>query len=214
MEGWIKLYRKFCEWEWFNISEMVHLFIYLLLNANREDGEWRGAKIQRGQILTGLNSLHQNTNISYQTIRTCLKRLEKTKEINIQVTNKYSIITILNYESYQNGQIDVNNLPNKELTLNYQATNKQLTTNKKYKTEETEKNKKKIFVAPSLKEVEIYFGENGYRQDSAVKAYNYYSVADWHDSKGSKIINWKQKMQSVWFKDENKILSEKAKFVF
>ena len=72
----------------------------------------------------------------------------------------------------------------------------------------------KEFVPPSLEELEMYFGENGYRRESAMKAYNYYSVADWHDSKGNKIINWKQKMQAVWFKDENKIPSEKAKFVF
>jgi hypothetical protein len=129
MEGWIKLYRKFSDWEWFNISEMVHLFIYLLLNANHEDGEWRGVKIQRGQILTGLKTLNERTKISFQTLRTCLKRLEKTKEINIQVTNKYSIITICNYESYQNGQQITNKQANKELTSNQQATNKQLTTN-------------------------------------------------------------------------------------
>ena len=72
----------------------------------------------------------------------------------------------------------------------------------------------KEFIPPLLEELEMYFGENGYRRESAVKAYNYYSVADWHDSKGNKIINWKQKMQAVWFKDENKIPSEKAKFVF
>jgi len=53
---WIKLYRKFDEWEWFNISEMVHLYIYLLLNANNIDGEWRGVQIKRGQILTGLKN--------------------------------------------------------------------------------------------------------------------------------------------------------------
>lgn len=101
MEGWIKLYRKFGEWEWFNVSEMVHLFIYLLLNANREDGTWRGIEVKRGQILTGLESLHKVTGISIRTIRTCLDRLQTTREIDRQTTNKYSIITICNYESYQ-----------------------------------------------------------------------------------------------------------------
>lgn len=123
METWIKLYRKFDEWEWFNISEMVHLFIYLLLNANNADGEWRGVQIKRGQILTGLNSLHQKTKISNQTLRTCLKRLEKTKEINIQVTNRYSIITICNYDTYQTNQQTTNKRTNKQLTSNQQATN-------------------------------------------------------------------------------------------
>ena len=145
MEGWIKLYRKFSEWEWFNISEMVHLFIYLLLNANHEDGKWRGIEIKRGQILTGLNSLNENTGISLQTLRTCLRRLEETQEINSKVTNKYRIITICNYECYQGEILNSNKQPNKQLTSNQQTTNKQLTTNKNEennKNENKEENKK------------------------------------------------------------------------
>lgn len=127
MEGWIKLHRKFSKWEWFNISEMVHLFIYLILNANHADGTWRGTKVKRGQILTGLKSLNEKTKISHQTLRTCLKRLKKTGEINMQSTNKFSIITICNYDSYQPEIFTVNT----QLTNDQQATNKQLTTNKK-----------------------------------------------------------------------------------
>jgi hypothetical protein len=70
---------------------------------------------------------------------------------------------------------------------------------------EQEKRKpKKVFIPPTLLEVEDYFKENGYTRQSAIKAFKYYNVADWSDSKGNKIKNWKQKMQGVWFKDENK----------
>lgn len=206
MEGWIKIYRKLCQWEWYNISEMVHLFIHLLLNANRETGEWRGVKIERGQILTGLNSLHKDTNISYQTLRTCLKRLEKTKEINIQSTNRFSIITICNFESYQNIQQTSNNQSNKQLTSYQQTTNKQLTTNKNNNTEESKKKKriKKEFIPPSLVEVENYFLENGYKKEIGKKAWMGYDVANWYDTGGKPVLNWKQKMINVWFKNENK----------
>ena len=126
MEGWIKLYRKFSDWEWFNISEMVHLFIYLLLNANHEEGTWRGITIKRGQILTGLNTLNEKTGISIRSLRTCLDRLQKTKEIDRQTTNKYSLITICNYESYQGNGITTDKQPDKQPTSNRQATdNKQ-----------------------------------------------------------------------------------------
>ncbi len=126
MEGWIKLYRKFSDWEWFNISEMVHLFIYLLLNANHEEGTWRGIIIKRGQILTGLNTLNEKTGISIRSLRTCLDRLQKTKEIDRQTTNKYSLITICNYESYQGNDITTDKQPDKQPTSNRQATdNKQ-----------------------------------------------------------------------------------------
>jgi len=153
-EGWIKIYRKFSDWEWFNISEMVHLFIYLLINANHQDGEWRGINIKRGQILTGLNSLNNDTKISIQTLRTCLKRLEKTHEINIQVTNKYSIITICKYDDYQTEKTITNKQSNKQLTFNQQTTN-----NKQEYKEEKEINTN-VFIYSEFYDNQIKLSEN------------------------------------------------------
>lgn len=68
--------------------------------------------------------------------------------------------------------------------------------------------KKKKLIPPILDEVKLYFHENGYREDIAIRAFNFYNEAKWHDSKGNPVRNWKQKMISVWFKDENKIKDE------
>ena len=57
----------------------------------------------------------------------------------------------------------------------------------------------------SVDEVKEYFNKNGYSAESAVKFFNYYSVANWCDAKGKKVKNWKQKAQSVWFKPENEL---------
>ncbi len=67
---------------------------------------------------------------------------------------------------------------------------------------------------PNLEQVKSYFLDNGYSEQSAVKAFNYYSVAGWKDSNGKQVRNWKQKMQSVWFKDENKKPSGSSSIVF
>lgn len=61
------------------------------------------------------------------------------------------------------------------------------------------------FVPPTILEVQTYFTDNGYTLESGTKAFNYYNVANWKDSTGKQVKNWKQKMQSVWFKDENLI---------
>ena len=66
------------------------------------------------------------------------------------------------------------------------------------------------FVPPTVFDVKEYFESNGYTTESGEKAFNYYNVADWKDSSGKQVKNWKQKMQSVWFKEENKI-KEKPK---
>jgi hypothetical protein len=67
--------------------------------------------------------------------------------------------------------------------------------------------RKTIFIPPELFEVEDYFFENGYTKDSANKFFKSYSVADWFDSRGNPVKNWKQKANMVWFKDDNKIRS-------
>ena len=64
--------------------------------------------------------------------------------------------------------------------------------------------KEKIFTAPNLEEVKNYFNENGYLPEAGEKAFNYYDAAQWHDSSGKPVLSWKQKMQAVWFKPENK----------
>lgn len=137
MDGWIKIYRKFLDWEWFHVPEMVQLFIYLLLSANREDKKWNGITIQRGQLVTSLESIHQKTSLSVRTIRTCITRLKTTNEIAINSTNRYTQITICNYDTYQycNSQSDKqNDEPNDKQPTNERQTNdKRTTTNKNIK---------------------------------------------------------------------------------
>lgn len=68
---------------------------------------------------------------------------------------------------------------------------------------------RKSFVAPTIQEVKDYFLLKGYNEATAIKAFDYYEAGDWHDAKGLKIISWKQKMISSWFKDENRIQNTK-----
>ena len=101
MDGWIKIHYKFLEWEWFQEDGMVILFINLLLRANYQSKKWKGLDIERGQLVTGRKQLSVETGLSEKKVRTCLSRLEQTGEISIETTNKYSIITVSNYETYQ-----------------------------------------------------------------------------------------------------------------
>ena len=73
-----------------------------------------------------------------------------------------------------------------------------------------DKNIKKETSTPTLEDLILYFSQNGYSEIAAKKAFDYYSVADWKDSKGNKVKNWKQKMQGVWFKPENKIIESNS----
>jgi hypothetical protein len=65
-----------------------------------------------------------------------------------------------------------------------------------------------IFIPPTIEEMTKYFTDNGFPEELARRAFNGYAAADWHDSYGNKIKNWKQKAQHVWFKPEAKIKPE------
>lgn len=105
MERWVKLYDKFTEWEWFDNSHMVHVFIYLFLRANTRQERWHGIEIGRGQLVTSVAKIAADTHISTQSVRTCLKRLLSTGEIVKKSTNQSTIITIVNYDRYQQSPV-------------------------------------------------------------------------------------------------------------
>jgi len=65
------------------------------------------------------------------------------------------------------------------------------------------KGKGKGFVPPSFIQFENYCKENGFK-NIAERAFKGYSENDWKDSKGNKVLNWKSKLQNVWFDDKNK----------
>jgi hypothetical protein len=75
------------------------------------------------------------------------------------------------------------------------------------KEEERESKAEKVritYIPPTLDEVKIYFKENGYSDEAAIKAFEHYSLGNWHDTNGKPVFAWKQKMHTVWFKPENK----------
>jgi len=185
MTGWIKIHRKFLDWEWFNKSEAVHLFMYLVLKANHKDGQWQGIDIKKGQFITSFGKISADTGISLQTIRTLLKKFEKTNEINIQATNKFTILTICKYECYQ----QENEMPNTQLTNKQQTTNNQLTTNK------NDKNNKEIYI-PELSEFLAFAIQecSNINQDDVKHKYKSWVMNEWKDGNDKPIKNWKTKL--------------------
>ena len=100
-EGYIKLFRSMTTWEWYQDANTTRVFLHLLLNANWEDSRYRGYDIPRGSVVTGLHSLSESLGISIKSVRTALKHLKATGEVTIKTTNRFSIVTIANWEKFQ-----------------------------------------------------------------------------------------------------------------
>ena len=156
MDGWVKIFRNLINWEWYDDINVKVVFLHLILIANFEDKVWHGIHIKRGQVLTSRKHLSDDLNLSEQKIRTALKKLEKTKEITINSTNKYSLITIENYEFYQDrGEKATSNLTNNQPTNNQQITNNQPTNNHNIRNKEIKKEKKERSINKKNSETEI-----------------------------------------------------------
>lgn len=67
--SWIKLPRMFMNWQWYQNTNMVHLYLYLLLNANIENKLYCGISIQRGECLVSLSTLSRDTGISRDSLK-------------------------------------------------------------------------------------------------------------------------------------------------
>jgi hypothetical protein len=66
------------------------------------------------------------------------------------------------------------------------------------------KPKKEKCLAPTIFEVENFFVENNFPKEKGAEAWKYYEQGNWHDNYGKPVLNWKQKMRGVWFKNDNK----------
>lgn len=104
--SWIKLPRMFMNWQWYQNTNMVHLYLYLLLNANIENKLYFGISIQRGECLVSLSTLSRDTGISRDSVKRYLKKLKDTKDISYKKLSKGRIIVLLDYDKFQPVGID------------------------------------------------------------------------------------------------------------
>lgn len=176
--GFVKLHRKICTWEWYQDANTFRLFIHLLLNANHKSLKWQGNEVGRGQLITGLNSLNSQLGLSVQQIRTSLFKLKSTSEITVKTTNKFSIITLINYDSYQSREDVAAGKATSQITNEQQTDNNQSTTNKNVNNEKNVKNKDKRFAKPSRDDLEKYKREKGLNIDPQAFL-NHYDSNGW-----------------------------------
>lgn len=104
--SWIKLPRMFMNWQWYQNTNMVHLYLYLLLNANIENKLYFGISIQRGECLVSLSTLSRDTGISRDSVKRYLKKLKDTKDISYKKLSKGRIIVLLDFDKFQPVGID------------------------------------------------------------------------------------------------------------
>lgn len=114
MEGWIKLHRQLLKSTIWKIStpEQKTVLIALLLTANHcaNDWEYKGQPYtcQPGQLVTSVNSIMEacGKGITDKKVRNALDKFVKHGVIEKESSTKNTLITFVNWDKFQKGEIN------------------------------------------------------------------------------------------------------------
>jgi hypothetical protein len=128
MQGWISLHRKIldnpivCK-----NSDYFSVWCYLLLKATHKEREVlfknEVITLKKGQLITGRKSIASKFNITESKVQRILKRLEIEQQIEQQTSTKNRLITVLNWEDYQESEQQIEQQVNNKRTTSEQQVN-------------------------------------------------------------------------------------------
>jgi hypothetical protein len=116
LQGWIKLYRKIRFHPVFVDPVVLKLFILCLLKAGHKattiifENLNKPIFLKAGQFVTGRNSLHRDfyfgspkgtRRVSKRTLWRKLHILKNLKIVSLSVSKRYTVVTIVNWDTYQ-----------------------------------------------------------------------------------------------------------------
>ena len=97
--GWYKQLRNIPERPWFKDANVVLLYTYLKATAYVADGKYEGVIVRRGSCPTTRAEMMEATGLSHHQVDTCLRKLIGFNEIFVKGYNRFSVITICDYDS-------------------------------------------------------------------------------------------------------------------
>lgn len=227
MDGWIKIHRKILDNPIVcRDCEHIAVWNYLLLNASHKDRQvfFNGEKIvlKAGQLITGRDKIAKVTEkeISSSKVQRILKLFENEQLIEQQTCNKNRLITIVNWNEYQDNTQESEQQNEQQLNNKRTTTEQQLNTNKNIKnvrikdikesTTSSTKEKAKRFSPPTLEEVKNYCLE----RKNAVEPqrfFDFYTAKDWYIGK-NKMKDWKAAVRTWENKDKAELKQKQGSF--
>lgn len=106
--GYVKLHRSFRHSELFRDPLTCQFFVYCITSASYKERKVLVNKqvvsLKPGQFIFGRKKAADELGTTERKVRTLLKLFEKIDFLTIQATNRFSIISIVNWSVYQNGE--------------------------------------------------------------------------------------------------------------
>lgn len=109
--GYIKLHRAALDsWLWTLPAEQLKVALTVLALANWKPGSTVSGGVRvdvpRGSVMTSLDALATRAGVSKKTVRTSLSNLERLGFLARTAAQRYTLISIVNYETYQDRDDD------------------------------------------------------------------------------------------------------------
>jgi len=109
LRGYVRLWRKSLDSEWIKNHKLWAFWSWCLLKASHKEYDaivgYQVVRLLPGEFIFGRHSAAQSLGMTDREIRTCLTTLKTTSNVTIKTTNKYSIISIVNWDTYQQDEI-------------------------------------------------------------------------------------------------------------
>lgn len=96
--GFVKIPHDLRNWGWEKEPIMSHVYLMLMLDAAWSETEYRGEHIKRGQAVISQREYAKEIGITYQELRTALKRLTAAHRIAQSATRRNTVVTLLDYD--------------------------------------------------------------------------------------------------------------------
>ena len=129
--GYVKLWRKSLKNGMMQNPELFLFWCWCLLKASHKERKimvgYQSVLLKPGEFIFGRKMASKELHLSERNIRTNVNFLEKSENVTIKTTNKFSILSIVNWNIYQSER-PTNDQQNDQQTTNKRPANDQQTT--------------------------------------------------------------------------------------
>lgn len=203
-------------------SSYVHILVHLWLKAKYapDPSTFNGEPVilQRGQCVTGRDTISRETGIHPSTVKRELKWLELDQQISIRSCRTSSLITVINYDCDRHEK-----RPSDQQTANQRPATDQPSTTYINREAKSETETGNILYAPpthstsgsdggnpDAKSVARHAAEIGVAPAVASEFHAYYEKHHWQTKNGTPIRNWKVALSSWDKRQKERDAAQKA----
>lgn len=192
------------DWEWYENTNVFRLFYHCLLHTNLEDKRYCGKEIKAGQFVSSITRISAETGLTESQVRTALKKLKDTGYISTKSTNKYTIYTVNEYQTYIDcGQVAETTTAVENGTKMEQPVERKMEQTEEKVKETCEKSNKKAFIDCFERLWKQYPNKRGKGQVSDAKKKVLYQIGEEHIQRALKRYLDGLEKDASWRKPQN-----------